>query len=1291
MPEGGEERAVFIGLKNDAQDSLPKAAEHYSGFHGGTADELERQLDAHVTNDLTGKGKFDEITALSGQGSTGVTSRTTTAGVSKDHTYYKLSDKELEEAGITSKGVDGAETGGTDPVDLVSGQLVATTTDAVRLGVLPLIVRRAYASAYAHGGLYGPGWASTLDIRLVVDGDGIRFLGEDAQSLDYGVPAGLSLGLPSFPVHGARWPLSRDGEHLRVEDTASGIAWFFPQEGEDAVRPLLEICDRNGNRIRVLRDEAGVPVELAHSAGYGVRVQAIATCAGLRIARLCLAPGVGAREIPLVSYAYDDAGRLVSITDSSGVPYLYEWDERDRICGWVDRNGHDYHYAYDQDGRVIRAGGAGGFVSSTIHYDPQNRITSVTDGLGHTSFYYYDRFQQVVKVVDPLGGEELIERDRYGNVTASSDALGNTARARRDSSGLPVQVVGPDGAETTLEYNGLGLPVRISEPNGAIWTYAYDEAGNLTRRTDPLGASSSYCYNERGALTAATDPLGGTTTFQVDAAGLPTSATDPLGALWQMQRDEFGRVVAVRDPTGATRREGFDLEGRLLWRADPAGGVVRWAYDPAGNLIERTDQIGAVTRFEYGPMGLRTATVDPLGARHTFSHDSELRLIRVTGPTGLVWSYSYDAAGRLVAERDFDGRELTYRLDAAGRPVERVNGAGELASFEYDAAGHLTRRVEGAVEHRYVFDLTGHMVRAEGPGAVLEFSRDLLGRPITESLNGRTLIRAYDAAGNLVRRTTPSGAVSAWRFDAAGNASALGTSAGGIEFRYDPAGREAMRTLSLGDVVLARAYDQTGRMAGLRLTAGHRLLQERQYAYRADGAVQNIADRLRGSRAYTLDPLGRVTAVTAQAWNETYEHDELGNLAATGSGSTPPQRRTIVGTQTREDGRTSYAYDTQGRLVAKRRRTLSGQVVQWSYTWDLADRLIRVDTPDEGAWVYSYDPLGRRSAKDRVHADGSVLERTVFTYDGPRLVEQTHSTLSSGEQATTTWDYEPNSFVPVAQTRRRASADSSDAHVQEQFDAIVADLVGTPTELVGADGTLTQLGRGDLWGRPSPASDTPEPCPLRFPGQYFDAESDLHYNLHRYYDPETAAYLSPDPLGLAPSPNPRAYIGNPLTQSDPLGLNGEGGAGHPPPAPNLSNSRRVPYGEDPMSRLAITARKSQGALNDGRNVAVYLYHDAQGKPGAIAIQSDGVHSERLGWNTVGKDLGIGKEQIDSIYTELQPCGPIYHNCDSWLADNFPGTPVSHSFDYGPDKAGQRAGINALKRALTQVRKGNLPT
>ncbi len=63
------------------------------------------------------------------------------------------------------------------------------------------------------------------------------------------------------------------------------------------------------------------------------------------------------------------------------------------------------------------------------------------------------------------------------------------------------------------------------------------------------------------------------------------------------------------------------------------------------------------------------------------------------------------------------------------------------------------------------------------------------------------------------------------------------------------------------------------------------------------------------------------------------------------------------------------------------------------------------------------------------------------------------------------------------------------------------------------------------------------PQSLRLPGQYFDEESGLHYNRHRYYDPHCARYISQDPIGLAEGENAYSYMANPITWIDPLGLN----------------------------------------------------------------------------------------------------------------------------------------------------------
>ncbi len=136
------------------------------------------------------------------------------------------------------------------------------------------------------------------------------------------------------------------------------------------------------------------------------------------------------------------------------------------------------------------------------------------------------------------------------------------------------------------------------------------------------------------------------------------------------------------------------------------------------------------------------------------------------------------------------------------------------------------------------------------------------------------------------------------------------------------------------------------------------------------------------------------------------------------------------------------------------------------------------------------------------------------------------------EESCATWDYEPDSFRPLAKTEtvRRGGKETSKTY------AVVLDHIGTPKELIDADGAIAWQARSNLWGEIEEITVSKTDCPIRFQGQYYDAESKLAYNWHRYYDASTARYLTPDPLGLAGGPNPYAYVDNPLSSIDPLGL-----------------------------------------------------------------------------------------------------------------------------------------------------------
>lgn len=221
-------------------------------------------------------------------------------------------------------------------------------------------------------------------------------------------------------------------------------------------------------------------------------------------------------------------------------------------------------------------------------------------------------------------------------------------------------------------------------------------------------------------------------------------------------------------------------------------------------------------------------------------------------------------------------------------------------------------------------------------------------------------------------------------------------------------------------------------------------------------------------------------------------------------------------------GAVRYEHDVLGRTVLRQKTRLSRKPDTWRYAWDAEDRMSGVTTPDGTVWRYRYDALGRRTSKQRLTPPGEVAESVLFTWDGTTLCEESVSPV------TLTWTHD--GLHPLTQAERVLGT------TDERFFSIVTDLIGTPKELISESGDIAWRARSALWGTTTWPRDAPAYTPLRFPGQYYDPESGLHHNYFRTYDPETARYLTPDPLGLTPAPNPATYVPNPHTWSDPLGL-----------------------------------------------------------------------------------------------------------------------------------------------------------
>lgn len=973
-----------------------------------------------------------------------------------------------------------------DPIAVTTGWMMLAQNDVELPGRLPLVLSRAHLSSYRVGRMFGATWASTLDQRLEVGADGIWFATEDGMLLSYPTPTSDE---PVLPLEGPRRPLTRDGEGFAVVDPDTDQARHFTANGT-----LSRIDNGDGDRIDFDHDRTGTVTALRHSVGWHIDVT---TEDGL-VTALHLRSGDGA--IPLVRYGYDDR-LLVEVINSSGQPLRLSYDHAGRITRWQDRNGTWYGYEYDGEGRCVRAEGAGGMLAYTFDYDRERLVTTVTDSLGHATVYQLNAAWQVIAQTDPLGNTARQEWDRYDRLLARTDPLGRTTRFGYDADGNLTAVTHPDGSRDLAEYNDHGRQIAVTDANGAVRRWEYTPTGRLACEIDPAGARTTYRYDPAGRLTGVVDPSGALTGLASSRSGLAAAITDPLGAVTRVQYDELGRVGTMTDELGGVTRLAWTVEGQPRSVTAPDGTVSQWRYDGEGNVREAVDQRGQVTSVDVDHLDLPVARTGPDGGRLALGYDTELRLTSLTNELGRTWRYEYDAAGNVVAETDFAGRVSRHGYDAAGQRVTSTNAAGQTVRMSYDARGLLVRKESGGDVTTFGYDAAGRMVSARNAAAEVTFAYDRMGRVVAETVNGRTVASAYDALGRRVLRRTPTGARSDWEYDGNHQPAALRTAGRVFGFGHDAAGREVRR--QWGAAELAQEWDGSRRLVTQSLTIGADTVQRRDYTYRADGHLTDVLDRLSGPRRYALDAAGRVTGVRSRDRTERYAYDPAGNLVPS--------------------GRVRYREDAAGRVVLRERVLPDGTTTAWRYEWDADDRLIAVRTPDGQHWRYRYDPLGRRIAKARVAADGTELARTDFTWDGTELAEQVHD----GRYATV-WDWHPDGYRVLAQTERVAD---QRRWTDRQCYVVITDLIGTPAELVGSDGTVAWHGSTTLWGATGPAA-----TPLRFPGQYFDQETGLHYNLHRYYDPATARYLSPDPLGLLPGPNPLAYVHNPTASFDPLGL-----------------------------------------------------------------------------------------------------------------------------------------------------------
>jgi len=198
---------------------------------------------------------------------------------------------------------------------------------------------------------------------------------------------------------------------------------------------------------------------------------------------------------------------------------------------------------------------------------------------------------------------------------------------------------------------------------------------------------------------------------------------------------------------------------------------------------------------------------------------------------------------------------------------------------------------------------------------------------------------------------------------------------------------------------------------------------------------------------------------------------------------------------------------------------------------------------------FTYDPNGNTTQKGDITFGYNQANRMSGSANGTTLAKYTYN--AKGERSIKVVNGVETHYIFDLNGQLIAEADALGVIQKEYvylngqpFAQIIGNDIyyyhnshlGTPEIMTDANQTIVWQASYTPFGKATVSVNTVENN-IRFPGQYFDSETNLHYNYFRDYDPEIGRYIQSDPIGLAGGINTYGYVlGNPIKYIDPSGL-----------------------------------------------------------------------------------------------------------------------------------------------------------
>ncbi len=409
---------------------------------------------------------------------------------------------------------------------------------------------------------------------------------------------------------------------------------------------------------------------------------------------------------PKTVNAYDDAGRLLSVTDMQGRVTRYD------------------RYADGKEWRIYKAYGTASQVTEgTYTYTNDALPLTLTDAKGNKTTYEYDAYDRLKRSYYPsatTAGQssttdyEELGYDADGNIISRRTRTGQLFTYEYDALGRQRRRTGGGQLNTGYDFDAAGRPTRTRyEDDTHVVSYTYDTAGRMSQTSDKVGTwtrNIGFAYNGAGNLERLTWPDNYYVTYEYDAAN---------------------RVSAVKE-SGTTTLVTFGYDQLSRRTSLVRGGVTTsYAYTQRGPLYTVTHDVAG--------------TVDDVTLTYGYNNANQL-----TGAFSTNAAYVYAPGATETAAFASNGlnQYTTWKGQAQGHDVNGNVTSTNGLTLAYDNLSRLTSATQGGTTTSYTFDPTGRQVKKS------------VGTTVSQVLfAGMAEIGDYNGSNALIRRYIPGPAM----------------------------------------------------------------------------------------------------------------------------------------------------------------------------------------------------------------------------------------------------------------------------------------------------------------------------------------------------------------------------------------------------------------------------------------------------------------------------------------------------------------------------------------------------